>query len=150
MQRVLGRSKFLLLLAMIVFLLVSCGEKKVEAEFEKYDPIFVDRFSNEDDIDSIHISSLEAYYYEDQYYYTVTYTQDGEEFVFELLYIFHHEDLDMFFSIKDEAECYTYVPTRYEAYIKAKEKGIAKVYSNKEIADMINAFYGRTIVDDSD
>lgn len=149
MQRVLGRSNFLLLLAMIVFLLISCGEKK-EAEFEKYDPIFVDRFSNEDDIDSIHISSLEAYYYEDQYYYTVTYTQDGEEFVFELLYIFRHGVLDMFFSIKDEAECYTYVPTRYEAYLKAKEKGIAKVYSNKEIADMINEFYGRTIINDTD
>ena len=150
MKRVLGQSNFVLLLILMVSILVSCGEKKTVAEFEKYDPIFVDRFSNDDDIDSIHVSSLVAYYYEDHYYYTVTYTQDGDDFVYELLYIFRYENLDMFFSIKDEAECYTYVPTEYENYLKAKEKGTAKTYSSKEIADMINAFYGRTIVNDSD
>ena len=101
MQRVLGQSKYVLLLILIVSILVSCGEKKAVAEFERYDPIFVDRFSNDEDIDSIHVSSLKAYYYEEHYYYTVTYTQDGDDFVYELLYIFRHENMDAFFSVKD-------------------------------------------------
>lgn len=150
MQRVLGQSKYVLLLILIVSILVSCGEKKAVAEFERYDPIFVDRFSNDDDIDSIHVSSLKAYYYEEHYYYTVTYTQDGDDFVYELLYIFRHENMDAFFSVKDEAECYTYFPTEYENYLEAKNVGTSKIYSSKEIADMINSFYGRLIVDDTD
>ena len=144
-KRVINQGEFLLLLILMVSILVSCGWNNTVADFAKYDPIFVDHFSNDDDIDSIHVSSLVAHCYEDHYYYTVTYTRDGEDFVYELLYIFHYENLDMFFSIKNEAECYTYVPTYYEDYLKAKEEGTAKTYSSDEIADMINDFYGRTI-----
>lgn len=149
MKRVLGQSNYILLLILIVSILASCGEQKRVAEFEKYDSIFVDCFSNDDDIDYIHVSSLVAYYYKDHYYYTVTYTQEGDDFIYELLYILRYENMDTFFSIKDKAECYTYFPTEYENYLKAKKEGTAKTYSSKEIADMINAFYGRTIVDDS-
>ena len=57
--------------------------------------------------------------------------------------------MNTFFSIKDEAECYLYVPTQYEDYLEAKDKGVVKNYSDKEITDMINDFYGRVVVDDS-
>ena len=146
MQRVIGQIKVLLFLILAILLIVSCTEKKSVPEFEIYDPIFVDHFSNEDDIDSIHVSSLTAYYNEDVYYYTVTYTSDGDDFVYELLYIFKYQEQEAFFSIKYEEECYTYVPTYYENYLKAKEEGISKTYSSNEIAEMINSFYGRTIV----
>jgi hypothetical protein len=141
MKSIYKQGKCLVLLMLAVLILTSCGMKT--PEFEKYDPMFVDRFSNEDDIDSIHVSSLVAHYYDDHYYYTVTYTQDGDDFVYELLYIFRYDSLGAFFSIKNEAECYTYFPTDYENYLKAKAEGIEKIYSSEEIADMINEFYGR-------
>ena len=135
-------------IVVLVFILVSCGNRNDEADFNKYDSIFVDRFSSEDDIESIHVSSLIAYYYEDKYYYVVEYIQDGEDFEYELLYIFQYESLNNFFSIKDEKECYQYVPHDYTEYLTAKNKGIKKIYTSKEIADIINSFYGREIVND--
>ena len=148
MQKVVGLNKIVISFAIVllVFILVSCGNGNDKADFEKYDSIFVDRFSSEDDIESIHVSSLIAYYYEDKYYYVVEYIQDGEDFEYELLYIFQYESLNNFFSIKDETECYQYVPYEYEEYLTAKNEGIKKIYTSKEIAEMINTFYGREIV----
>lgn len=150
MQKVVSLNKILISFAIVVlvFILVSCGNRKDEADFNKYDSIFVDRFSSEDDIESIRISSLIAYYYEDKYYYVVEYIQDGEDFEYELLYIFQYESLDNFFSIKDEKECYQYVPHDYEGYLTAKNEGIKKIYNRKEIEEMINNFYAGKIVDE--
>ena len=131
----------------LICVLTSCGKDKIETDYEMYDPLFVNYFSNEDDIDSIHVSSLESYYYENTYYYVVSYTQDGEDFFYELLYILCYGRGEMFFSLKYEWECYEYFPEYYENYLEAKEKGIKKTYSNAEIANMINSYYGRTIVD---
>lgn len=135
-------------IVVLVFILVSCGNRNDEADFNKYDSIFVDRFSSEDDIESIHVSSLIAYYYEDKYYYVVEYIQDGEAFMYELLYIFRDKSLQNFFSIKDENECYQYVPHDYTEYLTAKNKGVKKIYNRKEIEEMINNFYAGKIVDD--
>ena len=150
MQKVVSLNKILISFAIVVlvFILVSCGNRKDEADFNKYDSIFVDRFSSEDDIESIHISSLIAYYYEDKYYYVVEYIQDGEDFEYELLYIFQYESLDNFFSIKDEKECYQYVPHDYTEYLTAKNEGVKKIYNRKEIEEMINNFYAGKIVDE--
>ena len=150
MQKVVSLNKILISFAVVllVFILVSCGNRKDEADFNKYDSIFVDRFSSEDDIESIHISSLIAYYYEDKYYYVVEYIQDGEDFEYELLYIFQYESLDNFFSIKDEKECYQYVPHDYTEYLTAKNEGVKKIYNRKEIEEMINNFYAGKIVDE--
>ena len=150
MQKVFGLNKIVISFAIVllVFILVSCGNGNDKADFEKYDSIFVDRFSSEDDIESIHVSSLIAYYYEDKYYYVVEYIQDGEAFMYELLYIFQDKSLQNFFSIKDENECYQYVPHDYTEYLTAKNEGIKKIYTSKEIAEIINSFYGREIVND--
>ena len=148
MKKVLGLSSILLIIIGMVFILTSCGKDKIKTEYEIYDPFFVKYFSNEDDIDLIHVSSLESYYYEDTYYYVVSYTKDGDDFFYELLYIFGGRSMKRHFSLKYEWECYEYFPEYYEAFLEAKEKGIKKTYSNAEIANMINSFYGRTIVDD--
>ena len=143
MQKVVSLNKILssFAIVLLVFILVSCGNRNDKADFEKYDSIFVGRFSREDDIESIHVSSLIAYYYEDKYYYVVEYVQDGEDFEYELLYIFQYESLNNFFSIKDEKECYQYVPHDYTEYLTAKNEGIKKIYNRKEIEEMINDFY---------
>ena len=150
MQKVVSLNKILssFAIVLLVFILVSCGNRNDKADFEKYDSIFVGRFSREDDIESIHVSSLIAYYYEDKYYYVVEYVQDGEDFEYELLYIFQYESLNNFFSIKDEKECYQYVPRDYEGYLTAKNEGIKKIYNRKEIEEMINNFYAGKIVDE--
>ena len=147
-QKVVGLNKVVFSFAFVLFLfsLVSCGNITDTADFERYDPIFVDKFSMEDDIDSIHVSSLTAYYYEDRYYYVVEYIQDGDDFEYELLYILEYDGMYGFFSIKYPDECYQYVPNEYRAYLKAKDEGVKKVYTKKEIAEMINTFYGRDIV----
>ena len=136
----------ILLLVTFVISIFAFGCKKDSPDFERYDPIFVDKFSMGDDIDSIHVSSLVAYYYEDKYYYVVEYIQDGDDFEFELLYILQYDIMDNFFSIKYPDECYEYFPNEYRAYLKAKDEGVKKVYTKKEIAEMINSFYGRDIV----
>ena len=148
MQKVVGHNKILIsfLIIVLVFVLVSCGNRNDKIDFDKYDPIFVGRFSREDDIESIHVSSLIAYYHEGKYYYVVEYIQDGEDFEYKLLYIFQYGTLCNFFSIKDEKECYQYVPHDYEGYLNAENKGVKKVYTKKEIAEMINTFYGRDVV----
>lgn len=150
MQKVVSLNKILssFAIVLLVFILVSCGNRNDKADFEKYDSIFVGRFSREDDIESIHVSSLIAYYYEDKYYYVVEYVQDGEDFEYELLYIFQYESLNNFFSIKDEKECYQYVPHDYTEYLTAKNEGIKKIYNRKEIEEMINNFYAGKIVDE--
>lgn len=149
-QKVVGLNKVVFSFAFVLFLfgLVSCGNITDAPDFERYDPIFVDKFSMGDDIDSIHVSSLTAYYYEDRYYYVVEYIQDGDDFEFELLYILQYDTMDNFFSIKYPDECYQYVPNEYRAYLKAKDEGVKKVYTKKEIAEIINTFYGRDIVND--
>lgn len=142
-------SKIIILLLVIFMISVFVfGCQKDSPDFKTYDPIFVDKFSGEDDIDSIHVSSLTAYYHQDKYYYVVEYIQDGDDFEFELLYILKYGTLDNFFSIKYEDECYQYFPNQYRAYLKAKDEGVKKVYTKKEIAKMINTFYGRKIVED--
>ena len=107
---------------------------------------FVDYFSNEDDIDSLHVSSLNSYYLNGKTYYVVEYMQDGEDFRYKLLYILMGPSKRAFFPIKNESECYPYFPNDYEAYLNAKKDGVAREYSLEEIAEMINSFYGRTIV----
>ena len=138
----------ILLLVTFVISIFAFGCKKDSPDFKIYDSIFVDKFSSEDDIDSIHVSSLTAYYYEDEYYYVVEYIQDGDDFEYELLYILEHGGMYNFFSIKNENECYQYVPNEYRAYLKAKDEGVKKIYTKREIAKMINTFYGREIVKD--
>lgn len=138
----------ILLLVTFVISIFAFGCKKDSPNFKIYDSIFVDKFSSEDDIDSIHVSSLTAYYYEDKYYYVVEYIQDGDDFEYELLYILEHGGMYNFFSIKHENECYQYVPNEYRAYLKAKDEGVKKIYTKREIAKMINTFYGREIVKD--
>lgn len=64
------------------------------------------------------------------------------------MYILKYGTLDNFFSIKYEDECYQYFPNQYRAYLKAKDEGVKKVYTKKEIAKMINTFYGRKVVED--
>ena len=78
----------------------------------------------------------------------VEYIQDGEDFEYELLYILQYESLNNFFSIKDEKECYQYVPHDYKEYLTAKNKGVKKIYNRKEIEEMINNFYAGKIVDE--
>ena len=149
MSKVKSFSKIMiLLLVTFVISIFAFGCKKDSPDFKIYDSIFVDKFSSEDDIDSIHVSSLTAYYYEDKYYYVVEYIQDGDDFEYELLYILEHGGMYNFFSIKHENECYQYVPNEYRAYLKAKDEGVKKIYTKREIAKMINTFYGREIVKD--
>lgn len=149
MSKVKSFSKvMILLLVTFVISIFAFGCKKDSPDFKIYDSIFVDKFSSEDDIDSIHVSSLTAYYYEDKYYYVVEYIQDGDDFEYELLYILEHGSMYNFFSIKHENECYQYVPNEYRAYLKAKDEGVKKIYTKREIAKMINTFYGREIVKD--
>ena len=91
MSKVKSFSKvMILLLVTFVISIFAFGCKKDSPDFKIYDSIFVDKFSSEDDIDSIHVSSLTAYYYEDKYYYVVEYIQDGDDFEYELLYILEH------------------------------------------------------------
>lgn len=149
MSKVKSFSKvMILLLVTFVISIFAFGCKKDSPDFKIYDSIFVDKFSSEDDIDSIHVSSLTAYYYEDKYYYVVEYIQDGDDFEYELLYILEHGGMYNFFSIKHENECYQYVPNEYRVYLKAKDEGVKKIYTKREIAKMINTFYGREIVKD--
>ena len=72
--------------------------------------------------------------------------QDGEDFRYKLLYILMGPSKRAFFPIRNESECYTYFPNDYAAYLNAKKDGVAREYSSEEIAEMINSFYGRTIV----
>lgn len=138
---------------LVSLFLFSCGKEKERGpKWDVYNPLFVDFFSNDDDIEDINVSELVAYYYEDYYYYTVKYTQDNtddETFVYELLYLWR--DIDgipgskKFFSIKNESSCYEYFPEYYKGLLAAKENGISKSFAQEEISKMINDFYGKEI-----
>ena len=130
----------------VVCVVLANRAKKDLPNYAVTDPAFVDYFSNEDDIDSLRVSSLNSYYLNGKTYYVVEYMHDGEDFQYKLLYILMGPSKRAFFPIKNESECYTYFPNEYEAYLNAKKDGVAREYSSEEIAEMINSFYGREII----
>ena len=153
MKKVIGLSKYIIFLLLVLPLLISCGkEEETGPRWDVYNPLFVNYFSNDDDIEDINVSELIAYYHNEHYYYTVKYTQDNtddETFIYELLYILSDyngiPEKEIFFPIKDEKDCYRHFPDYYKRFLDAKENGVSKTFTQEEISKMINDFYGREI-----
>lgn len=142
MKKVLGVISFIVMLIGILGI-SSCGESKGNTEFDTYDSIFIDNFSNEDDIKQKKIESLTSYYYNTRYFYEVCYKKNTSEESksVKVLYVFRYYSLKKFFNIQNEDECYKYFSDYYEYYLEAKEKGIKKEYSNSDVKSLIENFY---------
>ena len=153
MKKVIGLSKYTILSLLILVLLSSCAkEEETGPRWDVYNPLFVDYFSNDDDIEYRNISQLTAYYYEEHYYYVSVFTHENREnkdFVYEVLYLWRDYNgipgSKIFFPIKDEKDCYEYFPEEYKGFLAAKENGVSKTFTQEEISKMINDFYGRKI-----
>jgi|GEM_PF-5361054 len=152
MKKEIGLSKYIILSLLMLALLTSCGGREKGPRWDVYNPEFVNYVSYGINIEDIHISELIAYYYEDYYYYTVKYTQDNtkdETYVYELLYLWRDRNgvpgSKIFFTIKNEKDCYLYFPEYYRGFLAAKENGVSKTFTQEEISKMINDFYGREI-----
>lgn len=140
MRRVVG----LISLILLISICTSCKDSKKEVQFESYDRLFIDDFSNEEDINKKNIISLNAYYYDTRYFYDVSYTYEEiyNDHILDVLYIYRYGSLNKFFNIENESECYKYYSSYYGYFIEAKEKGVKKEYSNENIKNIIIDFYG--------
>ena len=129
MKKALGVINFIIILIGILAL-SSCSESKENIEFDTYDTLFIDNFSNVDDIKEKEVEFLTSYYYNTRYFYEVCYKKNtGEESKsVKVLYVFRYYSLKKFFNIQNEDECYKYFSDYYEYYLEAKEKGIKKEY----------------------
>lgn len=139
-------------------LLVSCGSR--EPDYQSFDMYFINSFSRKDEIDRYHISGLTCYMLDDYYYYDVTFTMDdssvvAEDEVLECLFIISDltpENLPMklknvtipylesFFNIQNVDECYEYFESYYTNFLKAKEKGVMRTFTQDEIQKLIDDY----------
>lgn len=140
MRRVVGLTS----LVILILICSSCRDSNDKVDFDSYNTLFIDDFSNEDDINKKNIVSLNAYYYDTRYFYDVSYTYEDiyNDHVLEVLYIYRYGSLNKFFNIENESECYKYYSSYYGYYKEALEKGIKKEYSSEDITNIITDFYG--------
>lgn len=144
---VMKRVSVLIYLFLFLIIISSCSNKNEEVNFDIYDSLFIDSFSNRNDIEDKNITSLTAYYYDTRYFYDVSYTHEinfGSHEI-EMLYVYRYNSLKKFFNIENEEECYQYFSDYYTYFLEAQEKGIKKEYTNEEIQAMVNNFYGQTM-----
>jgi hypothetical protein len=139
MKRVVGLSKITILILSFIALL-SCKDKP-EYDFDAYNEMFVDSFSNEDDYTNKNITELTAYYNDTWYFYEVKYHNDKYNEDYHMLYIFRYGDLSTYFTLANTDDCYEYFPTYYTKYLDAKENGVKLEFSNTEINELITNFY---------
>lgn len=143
MKEVRGANRFFALafaVCVILALFSGCGKK--EDIFEANDEIIFRQLLNLEEPDEIKIQSIDAYEYEDYYYYRVKYSflsSSTNEWKDRDVVHFGMYLLNNSFSLtwKEWGDMEKY----RDAYYEAVEKGEHKSFSAEEIQQGVDAFY---------
>ena len=133
-------NKIIMLVLFLSFISLCSCKKVDEFNLEKYNDSFFSMIKEKCEGDTIKVSKLELYYYDDHYYYEINLHGDKRNFDYEWLFIYWYGDLDNFFSIKDPEQCEKYFPTDYYEFLKAKEYDESKIYTKDEIEEFLKKY----------